>query len=82
MYIRDIMNAILSICSEFSENVWYSGFGVDSIPTRIAIEIDRQYRFHFLKMMAKHGFTLSSMKKGDKESCILTLEKQLNKILI
>ena len=78
----DIMNAILSICSEYSENVWYSGFGLDSIPTRIAIEIDRKYRFHFLKLMAKHGFMLASMKKGDEESCILTLEKQLNKILI
>lgn len=69
------MNNLLSICSEYSDNVWYSGFGVDSCPTRIAIEIGREYRFAFLKIMARQGFTLEKMKRGDDENCVLTLEK-------
>tara|TARA_Y100000592_G_C5331674_1_gene249803 strand:- start:63 stop:371 length:309 start_codon:yes stop_codon:yes gene_type:complete len=76
-----IMNAILSICSEYSDNVWYSGFGVDSVPTRIAIEIERKYRFAFLKLMARHGFTLEKTKRGDDHVCVLTLAKAEHTIL-
>ena len=69
------MNTILSVCSEYSDNVWYSGFEVNDIPGKIAIEIGREYRFHFLKTMARIGYSLDSMKRGDSENCILTLVK-------
>lgn len=69
------MNAILAICSEYSDNVWYSGLETDTSPQKIAIEIEREYRFAFLKMMAKQGYMLSSLRKSNNENCILTLEK-------
>jgi len=67
------MNSILAICSEYSDNVWYSGFSSESIPTKIAIEIERKYRFSFVKLMGSRGFTLDGMKRGDDRVCILTL---------
>jgi len=69
------MNAILSVCSEYSDNVWYSGFEVNGAPEKIAIELERKYRFNFLKTMARIGYALDSMKRGDSENCILTLVK-------
>ena len=74
------MNAILAICSEYSDNVWYSGLGMDTTPHKIAIEIEREYRFDFLKMMAKQGYTLDSLRKSNKDNCILTLEKISHKV--
>ncbi len=69
------MNAILAICSEYSDNVWYSDIEVNRGPNKIAIEIGREYRFAYLKMMAKIGYKLDSMKRGDDTHCILTLVK-------
>lgn len=69
------MNTILSVCSEYSDNVWYSGFEVNSGPEKIAIEIERKYQFSFLKIMARIGYALDSMKKGDSKNSILTLVK-------
>ena len=69
------MNTILAVCSEYSDNVWYSGFEVDNVPSKIAIEIGRKYRFAFLKLMSRKGYSLDSMKRGDDEHCILTLVK-------
>lgn len=76
-YIVD-MNTILSVCSEYSDNVWYSGFGVDSVPTKIAIEIEREYRFAFIKSMVKHGYTLDSLRRVDDVHCIITLNRPVN----
>jgi len=75
-YITD-MNTILSVCSEYSDNVWYSGFGVDSVPTKIAIEIEREYRFAFIKSMVKLGYTLDSLRRVDDVHCVLTLNRPL-----
>jgi len=75
------MNTILSVCSEYSDNVWYSGFGVDSAPTRIAIEIERKYKTAFLKIMFSMGFSLETTKRGDDHVCILTLSKATSDIL-
>ena len=69
------MNTILAICSEYSDNVWYSGIEVNRSPDKIAIEIGREYRFAFLKIMKKVGYCLDSMKRGDDNYCILTLVK-------
>lgn len=73
-YIAD-MNTILSVCSEYSDNVWYSGFGVDSVPTKIAIEIEREYKFAFIKSMVKYGYTLDSLRRVDDLHCIITLNR-------
>jgi len=78
---NNIMNTILAICSEYSDNVWYSGFEGNSIPTKIAIEIEREYKFHFLKLMTKFGYELESLKRGDNKVCILTLNNIQSKIL-
>jgi hypothetical protein len=69
------MNTVLSVCSEYSDNVWYSGIEVDEGPSKIAIEIGREYRFAFLKIMGKIGYRLDSMKRGDSHYCVLTLVK-------
>lgn len=75
------MNTILSVCSEYSDNVWYSGFGVGSAPTRIAIEIERKYKTAFLKLMSNMGFMLETVKRGDDRVCILTLSKATSSVL-
>ena len=75
------MKTILAVCSEYSDNVWYSGFEDNSIPKKIAIEIEREYKIHFLKMMFKLGYELKSIKRGDNRVCILTLNKIKSKIL-
>ena len=67
------MNTIISVCSEYSDKVWYSGFEVNQGPAKIAIEIERKYQFAFLKIMARVGYALDSMKKGDSKNSILTL---------
>jgi hypothetical protein len=69
------MSTILSICSEYSDNVWYSGIEVNGNPDKIAIEIGREYRFAFLKIMNKVGYCLDSMRRGDDQFCVLTLVK-------
>lgn len=74
------MKAILALCSEFSDNVWYSEFDTNFMPNKIAIEIGRKYRFSYLKLMARHGYSLGSMKRGDDENTIITLERIQNKV--
>lgn len=69
------MNTVLAVCSEYSDNVWYSGIEVDRGPDKIAIEVGREYRFAFLKIMSRIGYSLDSMRIGDKDYCILTLVK-------
>ena len=75
------MKSIIALCSEFSDNVWYSEFDTNSVPNKIAIEIGRKYRFAFLKLMARYGYSLSSTKRGDSEKTIITLERITNTIL-
>ena len=75
------MKAILALCSEFSDNVWYSEFDTNSMPNKIAIEIGRKYRFSYLKLMARYGYSLGSMKRGDDQYTIITLERVKNEIL-
>lgn len=69
------MNSILSICEEYSDNTWYSDFGVNSIPSKIAIEIEKKYKFAFLKAMAKQGFALDGTRRVDEHKSILQLVK-------
>ena len=69
------MNSILSICEEYSDNTWYSDFGVDSRPSKIAIEIEKKYKFQFLKIMAKQGFALDGVRRVDEHKSILQLIK-------
>ena len=67
------MNSILSICEEYSDNTWYSEFGVNSMPSKIAIEIEKKYRFQFLKAIARHGFVLDGTRRVDENKAILQL---------
>jgi hypothetical protein len=69
------MNSILSICEEYSDNTWYSDFRVNSIPSKIAIEIEKKYKFAFLKAMAKQGFALDGTRRVDEHKFILQLVK-------
>jgi hypothetical protein len=72
---KSIMNRILSVCSEYSDNVWYSGLESGAVPMSIAIEIEREYKFAFLKTMLRLGYELESLRRGDDRVSILTLTK-------
>jgi len=74
------MKSILALCSEYSDNAWYSEFDTNSVPTKIAIEIGRKYRFAFLKLMARYGYSLHSTRRGDSENIIITLERVSNAV--
>ena len=76
----DTMKSILALCSEYSDNAWYSEFDTNSVPTKIAIEIGRKYRFAFLKLMARYGYSLHSTRRGDSENIIITLERVSNAV--
>jgi len=82
VYIYYIMNSILAICSEYSDNVWYSGLGDDSMPDKIAIEIEKSYKQAFLNAIRLYGYKLNSSKKGDERVTILTLIKINKKSLV
>lgn len=69
------MNTILSICEEYSDNVWYSEFDGESMPSKIAIEIEKKYKFNFLKAMIPHGYILDGMRRVDEYKSVLQLIK-------
>jgi len=69
------MNSIISVCEEYSDNVWYSEFDEYSMPTKIAIEIEKKYKFNFLKAMIPHGYVLDGMRRVDEHQSVLQLIK-------
>lgn len=76
------MNSILSICEEYSDNVWYSNLDGESVPTKIAIEIEKKYKFNFLKAMIPHGYVLDGTRRLDEHKSILQLIKAERSALI
>jgi len=76
------MNIILSICEEYSDNVWYSEFDGDSMPSKIAIEIEKKYKFSFLKAMIPHGYVLDGIRRVDEYKSVLQLIKVEKSALI
>jgi len=76
------MNTILSICEEYSDNVWYSEFDGESMPSKIAIEIEKKYKFNFLKAMIPHGYILDGMRRIDEYKSVLQLIKAEKSALI
>lgn len=76
------MNTILSICEEYSDNVWYSEFDGESMPSKIAIEIEKKYKFNFLKAMIPHGYVLDGMRRVDEYKSVLQLIKVEKSALI
>lgn len=69
------MNNLLSICSEFSDNVWYGEFGAEKMPSKIAIELESEFKNVFLKLIRRHGYRLDKSINYDSNSCVLTLKK-------
>lgn len=69
------MNPILSICEEYSDNVWYSNCGNDVAPEKIALELDRKYKIQLLKAVFNHGYILDSERITNKEIIVITLIK-------
>jgi len=69
------MNSIISVCEEYSDNVWYSEFDEKAMPTKIAIEIDKKYKYNFLKAVLPHGYTLDGLRRKDENYAILQLVK-------
>jgi len=43
------------------------------MPSKIAIEIEKKYKFQFLKAMARHGFVLDGTRRVDADKSILQL---------
>ena len=48
------------------------------MPSKIAIEIEKKYKFQFLKIMAKQGFALDGIRRVDEYKSILQLIKVEN----
>jgi hypothetical protein len=71
-------STILSICEEYSDNVWYSNCGNDIAPEKIATEIEKQFKIPFLKSVFNHGYVLDTERIIDKRLLVLTLIKSNN----
>lgn len=69
------MKAILAICSEYSDDVWYSGQEINSKPQKIAIEIERKHCKALLKALSSHDYEKESIKRVDDRTCILKLNQ-------
>jgi len=76
------MNSIISVCEEYSDNVWYSEFDEYSMPTKIAIEIEKKYKFNFLKAVLRHGYILDGVRRKDDTYSILQLIKSEKPIIL
>ena len=76
------MNSILSICDEYSDNVWYSNCGVNNEPHKIAIEIEKKYKKSFLNTIHNYKFELDSIRRTDTDKIVLTLIKVTKSELI
>ena len=69
------MNTILSICEEYSDNVWYSNCGNNIAPEKVALELEKQYKIQLLKAVFKHGYILDSERITDNNQIVITLIK-------
>lgn len=70
------------MCEEYSDNVWYSEFDEYSMPTKIAIEIEKKYKFNFLKAVLHHGYILDGVRRKDDTYSILQLTKSEKPIIL
>lgn len=69
------MNTILSICEEYSDNVWYSNCGNSEAPEKVALELEKQYKIQLLKAVFNYGYILDSERITDNNQIIVTLIK-------
>jgi len=76
------MNSIISVCEEYSDNVWYSEFDEYSMPIKIAIEIEKQYKYNFLKAVLRYGYILDGVRRKDDDCSILQLKKSEKPIIL
>ena len=76
------MNSIISLCEEYSDNVWYSEFDKNAIPTKIAIEIEKKYKYSFLKAVLRYGYSLDGFRRKDEHYSILQLVKSKKPALL
>ena len=65
------MNSVLSICEEYSDNVWSSSCGNPEKPEKIALDIERRYKLPLIKSLFEHGYILES-ESIDEDMLILT----------
>ena len=65
------MNNVLSICEEYSDNVWSSSCGNPEKPEKIALDIERRYKLPLIKSLFEHGYILES-ESIDEDMLILT----------
>ena len=76
------MNSIISVCEEYSDNVWYSEFDEHSMPIKIAIEIEKKYKYSFLKAVLRHGYILDGTRRKDENYSIVQLVKSEKPIIL
>lgn len=69
------MNTILSICEEYSDNVWYSNCGNSVAPEKVALELEKEYKIQLLKAVFSHGYILDSERITDNNQIVITLVK-------
>lgn len=70
------------MCEEYSDNVWYSEFDEYSMPTRIAIEIEKKYKYNFLKAVLRYGYILDGTRRKDENYTIVQLIKSDKPIIL
>lgn len=70
------------MCEEYSDNVWYSEFDEYSMPTRIAIEIEKKYKYNFLKAVLRYGYILDGTRRKDDNYTIVQLIKSEKPIIL
>ena len=70
------------MCEEYSDNVWYSEFDEYSMPTKIAIEIEKKYKYSFLKAVLRHGYILDGTRRKDENYSILQVVKSEKPIIL
>ena len=71
------MNTILSICEEYSDNVWYSNCGNSEAPEKVALELEKQYKIQLLKAVFNYGYILDSERITDNNQIVVTLIKNI-----
>lgn len=70
------------MCEEYSDNVWYSEFDEYSMPIKIAIEIEKKYKYNFLKAVLRYGYILDGTRRKDENYTIVQLIKSEKPIIL
>ena len=75
------MNSVLSICEEYSDNVWSSSCGNLKFPEKIALDIEKKYKIPLIKSLFAHGYILESERVSENTLVLTFIKKNKNEEL-